>query len=278
MEYEFVALAAAERNVLWTKAHVIQSSQECAWNLLKRRMKNLLLMEEALDKFKVFKTEVKLQQGAMIKEFRTDKGVLRPSHRSLVNRTKDIGALVVPKKVTKEVLVQQPEPELRKSKRNRTSKNFGPEFQLYLIEGTKDEDSNQHSYCFNVEDDPKIFDEAMKPAIAFIVGKLSRYTSNLSTQHWQAIQRVLKYLKKTMDYSLTYTGYPLVLEGYTDASKKQTCIISSTMEYEFVALAAAGKEVEWLRNLILEISLWSKPIAPISIHCDSAATLAKAYS
>ncbi|GJS56747.1 zinc finger, CCHC-type containing protein [Tanacetum coccineum] len=141
--------------------------------------------------------------------------------------------------------------------------------------------------------------------IAFAVGKLSRYTSNPSTQHWQVIQRVLKYLKKTMDYSLVYIGYLLVLEGYTDASwisntkdnsstsgwvfllgggaiswasKKQTCITSSTTESEFVALAAAGKEVEWLRNLILEILLWSKPIAPISIRCDSAATMAKTYS
>ncbi|GJW80769.1 hypothetical protein Tco_0144744 [Tanacetum coccineum] len=50
------------------------------------------------------------------------------------------------------------------------------------------------------------------------------------------------------------------------------------MEYEFVALAAAGKEAEWLRNLILEIPLWSKPIAPISILCDSPATLPTAYS
>ncbi|GKC52231.1 zinc finger, CCHC-type containing protein [Tanacetum coccineum] len=57
-----------------------------------------------------------------------------------------------------------------------------------------------------------------RPNIAFAVGKLSRYTSNPSTQHWQVIQRVLKYLKKTMDFSLTYTYYPLVLEGYTDAS------------------------------------------------------------
>nr|GEV85850.1 zinc finger, CCHC-type [Tanacetum cinerariifolium] len=37
-------------------------------------------------------------------------------------------------------------------------------------------------------------------------------------------------------------------------SKKQTCITSSTMESEFVALAAAGNEAEWLRNLIHEIS------------------------
>ncbi|GJU69898.1 zinc finger, CCHC-type containing protein [Tanacetum coccineum] len=77
------------------------------------------------------------------------------------NGTKDIGGSVVLEKVTEEV-VQQPKPELSKSKRNRNPKNFGPEFQLNLIEGTRDEVSDQHSYCFNVEDDLKIFDEAMK--------------------------------------------------------------------------------------------------------------------
>nr|GFA20952.1 zinc finger, CCHC-type [Tanacetum cinerariifolium] len=62
------------------------------------------------------------------------------------------------------------------------------------------------------------------------------------------------------------------------ASKKQTCITGLTMESKFVALAAAGNEAEWLRNLIFENLLWSKPIAPLSIRCDSAATLAKTYS
>ncbi|GKE99556.1 hypothetical protein Tco_0022907 [Tanacetum coccineum] len=144
-----------------------------------------------------------------------------------------------------------------------------------------------------------------RPDIAFAVGKLSRHTSNPGTQHWQSIQRVLKYLKKTMDCRLTYTSYPSVLEGYTDASwisntednsstsgwvfllgsgaislasKKQTCITGSTMESEFVALAAAGKEAEWLKKLLLEIPLWVKPMTPITIRCDNAATLAKAYS
>ncbi|GKA25484.1 zinc finger, CCHC-type containing protein [Tanacetum coccineum] len=119
-----------------------------------------------------------------------------------------------------------------------------------------------------------------RPDIAFAVGKLSRYTSNPGTQHWQAIQRVLKYLKKTMDYSLIYTGYPSVLEGYTDASWiNNTKDSSSTSCWVFLlGGATAGKEAEWLRNLILEIPLWSKLIAPIYILCDSAATLANAYS
>nr|GEZ30140.1 zinc finger, CCHC-type [Tanacetum cinerariifolium] len=122
-----------------------------------------------------------------------------------------------------------------------------------------------------------------RPDIAFAVGKSSRYTSNLGTQHWQAIQRVVEYLKKTMNYRLVYSGYPSVVRGYTDASwisntednlstsgwvfllgggeiswafKKQTCITGSTMKSEFVALTAT---------------------APIFFRCDSAATLAKAY-
>ncbi|GJV48730.1 zinc finger, CCHC-type containing protein [Tanacetum coccineum] len=50
----------------------------------------------------------------------------RPSLR-IPNETDNIGGLVVCEEVTEEV-VQQPKPELRKSKRNITPKNFGPEF------------------------------------------------------------------------------------------------------------------------------------------------------
>ena len=144
-----------------------------------------------------------------------------------------------------------------------------------------------------------------RPDIAFVVGKLSRYTSNPSNMHWHAINRVLKYLKKTTSYGINYGGYPSVLEGYSDASwitnyedhtstsgwvfmlgggaiswssKKQTCITDSTMASEFIALASASKEAKWLRDLIYEIPIWPKPVAPISIHCDSEATLSRAYS
>nr|GFB65338.1 zinc finger, CCHC-type [Tanacetum cinerariifolium] len=57
-----------------------------------------------------------------------------------------------------------------------------------------------------------------RPDIAYVVGRLSRFTSNPSRQHWKAITRVFKYLRGTNDYGLSYVGYPLVLEGYLDAS------------------------------------------------------------
>ncbi|GJS15148.1 hypothetical protein Tco_0409620 [Tanacetum coccineum] len=108
-----------------------------------------------------------------------------------------------------------------------------------------------------------------RPDIAYAVGRLSMFTSNPSRQHWKAITRVFKYLRDLFSTS----GWVFFLGG--GAISWITC---STMEFEFVALAAAGKEVEWLRNLIYEIPIWPKPIAPISIRCDSAPTMARAYS
>ncbi|GJX81087.1 zinc finger, CCHC-type containing protein [Tanacetum coccineum] len=86
-----------------------------------------------------------------------------------------------------------------------------------------------------------------------------------------------------MMYAMTYTrtdiSFTVVLEGYIDLSWiSNTKDNSSTSGWAFLLGRAASKETEWLRNLILDIPLWSKPIAPISIRCDSAATLAKAYS
>ncbi|GKB56033.1 zinc finger, CCHC-type containing protein [Tanacetum coccineum] len=42
--------------------------------------------DEALDKFKVFKTEVELQQGSLIKRFRTDKGVIMEYLVNIIKR------------------------------------------------------------------------------------------------------------------------------------------------------------------------------------------------
>ncbi|GKD71971.1 zinc finger, CCHC-type containing protein [Tanacetum coccineum] len=100
-------------------------------------------------------------------------------------------------------------------------------------------------------------------------------SEKLMTNNGQAVSK-LEYSRVIgcLMYAMTCTRPDIAFA----ASKKQTCITGSTMESEFVALAAAGKEAEWLKNLLLEIPLWSKPITPISIRCDSVATFAKAYS
>ena len=142
-----------------------------------------------------------------------------------------------------------------------------------------------------------------RPDIAYVVGRLSRYTHNPSIEHWDAISRLLRYLKGTYDYGLSYCGYPTILEGYCDAnwisdtdevkptsgyvftlaggavswkSSKQTCIVRSTMESELVALEKAEFKSEWLRSLLIDIPLYTNSIASICMHCDCQAVIARA--
>jgi hypothetical protein len=147
--------------------------------------------------------------------------------------------------------------------------------------------------------------QCTRPDISFAVSKMSRFTSNPNNEHWKAITRIFRYLLKTKNLGLHYGRFPAILEGYTDASwisnigdhksttgwiftlaggaiswksKKQTCITLSTMESEFVALASAGQEAEWLRDLLLEVPLAKDNVSKVLIHCDSQATLARAFS
>ncbi len=112
---------------------------------------------------------------------------------------------------------------------------------------------------------------ATRPDISFAVSKLSRFTTNPGDDHWRALERVMRYLKGTMELELHYTGYPVVLEGYSDSnwicdvdeikatsgyvftlgggvvswrSCKQTILTRSTMEAELTALDTATVEAE----------------------------------
>ena len=44
----------------------------------------------------------------------------------------------------------------------------------------------------------------MHQNIAFIVGMLGRYMSNPGVEHWKAAKWVMRYLKRTKDFMLTY--------------------------------------------------------------------------
>ena len=52
--------------------------------------------------------------------------------------------------------------EPRRSKRAKIVKSYGSDFQLYLVEGSRDEIGFQYSYCYSIEEDPRTFDEAMR--------------------------------------------------------------------------------------------------------------------
>ena len=136
-----------------------------------------------------------------------------------------------------------------------------------------------------------------RPDIAFIVGVLGRYLNNPGMQHWKAAKRVMRYLKRTKDYMLTYrrsdileiigfsdsdfagcqdsrrstSGYIFMLAGGAISwkSAKQTLIASSTMAAEFIACYEASNHGIWLRNFVTGLRVVDGIDRPLKIHCDN---------
>ena len=146
---------------------------------------------------------------------------------------------------------------------------------------------------------------ATRPDISFAVSKLSRFTSNPGDDHWRALERVMRYLKGTVELGLHYTGYPAVLEGYSDSnwisdvdeikatsgyvftlgggavswrSCKQTILTRSTMEAELTALDTATVEAKWLRDLLMNLPIVEKPVPTILMKCDNQTVIVKVNS
>nr|GEZ19132.1 zinc finger, CCHC-type [Tanacetum cinerariifolium] len=205
-----------------------------------------------------------------------------PSLR-IPNGTKDIGGLVVLKEVIEEVLYERHgEVDVILGIRIKHESNGISIYQSHYIEKVL----KKFNYfdCTSVSA-PMDTSKKLMPNNGHTVSQLE-------------YSRVIGCLMYSMTYTRPDIAFVVVLEGYTDASwinntednsstsgwvfllggaiswasKKQTCITGSTIKSEFMALATAGKEAEWLKNLLLEIPLWSKPIAPSFIRCDSVAT------
>jgi hypothetical protein len=84
---------------------------------------------------------------------------------------------------------------------------------------------------------------ATRPDISFAVSKLSRFTSNPGSGRWCALERVMRYLRGTSAYGLHYTGYPAVLEGYSDSNWiSDAAEIKATSGYIFTI---GGAAVSW---------------------------------
>jgi hypothetical protein len=143
---------------------------------------------------------------------------------------------------------------------------------------------------------------ATRPDISYAVSKLSWFVSNPGDDHWHALERVMWYLKATASYGIHYTGYPKVLESFSDAnwisdadelkatsgyaftlgggavfwkSCKQTIITRSTMEAELAALDTTTVEAEWLRELLMDLPVVEKPVPAISMNCDNQIVIIK---
>ena len=141
-----------------------------------------------------------------------------------------------------------------------------------------------------------------RPDIAFAVTSLCQFMSAPGNDHWQAVKRVMRYLRGTRHLGLTYGwagGDNRELYGYSDSdwgndtndrrsftgwvfllhdaavswqSCKQPTVALSSVEAEYMAATQATREAVWWRAFLTELGL--SPTAATIVHSDSQGSIA----
>src|SRR3989337_3312375 len=141
-----------------------------------------------------------------------------------------------------------------------------------------------------------------RPDVYLAISLAGRYQSNSGVDHWTAVKNILKYLKMTKDMFLVYGGdKELVVNGYVDASFdtdlddsksqtgyvyilnggavswcscKQSVVVGSTCEAEYMAGSEAAQEAVWMKEFITDlggIPNASGPMTPFFGHTGAIA-------
>jgi hypothetical protein len=134
-----------------------------------------------------------------------------------------------------------------------------------------------------------------RPDICFAMNTLSQFLVEPRHVHLVAAKHVMRYLKGTLDYGLSYDGdHNFTLSGYTDSdwdgsvsdrkstsgccfsfgsamiswqSKKQSNISLSTTEEKYIVVCSASFEAIWLRKLLT--GLFNLEMEETTIVCDN---------
>jgi hypothetical protein len=117
--------------------------------------------------------------------------------------------------------------------------------------------------------------------IAYFILVVSRYVFNLIQNHWQAIKRIFRYLRRTHQMKLIFREILKSLNDYTNSnwaedqnirrstseyafnvdseiiswsSKRQSIVTLFICEIEYTEQTLAVKEIIWLRNLMTQLT------------------------
>ncbi|KAI3644715.1 hypothetical protein MP228_010879 [Amoeboaphelidium protococcarum] len=129
--------------------------------------------------------------------------------------------------------------------------------------------------------------QCCRPDIAYAVSQVARFMKNPGMKHWLAVKRIYGYLQSTahmgieidctkagltgfsdsdhcgnLDHSKSTSGYVFYLCGVPVSWKSslQPIVALSSVEAEYIALAAAVKEGIWIKQLLYELQL--QDVAP----------------
>ena len=139
---------------------------------------------------------------------------------------------------------------------------------------------------------------ATQPDLSYAISTLSKFVSNPGRPHWIALMRVLRYIKGTLDFKITYggKGYTnLAPIGYVDAdyagdvdtrrscsghvflqaggpsawgSQYQQTVALSTTEAEYMAMSRAAKQMEFMYSSMDKVGY--PQTRPADLYNDNA--------
>jgi hypothetical protein len=141
--------------------------------------------------------------------------------------------------------------------------------------------------------------------LAFSVGYVSRFMQRPTTEHQQAVKRIIRYVAGTLDHGLYYLRCPgeAHLVGYSDSdhtgdfdtskstswilfffdkclvswqSVKQQVVALSSCEAEYIAASTASTQTLWLVRLLSD--LLGRDTGAVELRVDSKSALALALA
>jgi hypothetical protein len=133
-----------------------------------------------------------------------------------------------------------------------------------------------------------------RPDLSHSVNLLARYSANPAKEHWQALDVLIGYLKRTRELGLVMKKGTGVMQLWSDANwggeherstsgylvkhngnsvawgaKRQTVVALSTCAAEYIALSEGSKQLAHLHNLLIDID----QLIPLEIYFDNEAAI-----
>jgi hypothetical protein len=123
-----------------------------------------------------------------------------------------------------------------------------------------------------------------RPDLSFAVNKVCQFIQNPTDAHWSAVNRILRYIKGTLDHGLQIQrSTSTMISGFSDAdwvgcpddrrstsgfavflggnlvswsSRKQVTVSRSSTEAEYKAIANVTAELIWIQSLMKELGVF----------------------